>query len=249
MIFNKNRELVSKIEESKQKISEIKNENISLNAEIVQLKNENETIKRENEKLKAEIGNLKDENSAVKKARDRLTSENSSLKNNEQSLKNRIEGFSLRIDSVLSEKAEILAEAREFAAEIIEKAEQKAEKITDDATSLKNVLEADALAKYNAELSRLNDFVVRWQANLPEPKERTVNSRKRAALTLILSEILSDRKPPESIEKGIEILDKLNAAIGGKSQDSENGFDLDEVLNPSEDLDLETLCKELGVME
>ena len=68
------------------------------------------------------------------------------------------------------------------------------------------------------------------------------------ALALALSEILKDNDCPKTLEEGIEILEKLNNVISGGGEQT-NGFNLDEVLNPSGELDLATLCKELGVMD
>ena len=73
------------------------------------------------------------------------------------------------------------------------------------------------------------------------------NKRVFSALSLALSEILKDNSCPETLEEGIEIINKLNDAIGGDNKNG--GFNLDEVLNPTGELDLATLCKELGVMD
>ena len=62
------------------------------------------------------------------------------------------------------------------------------------------------------------------------------------------AEILKEKPCVNSIEEGVALLDKLNGAINGNSV-SESGFNLDEVLNPGNELDLESLCKELGVMD
>jgi hypothetical protein len=105
----------------------------------------------------------------------------------------------------------------------------------------------DALERYRIEINRLKTFVERWLKALPEPKERTAETRRRMALALALSEILKDNSCPETLEEGIEIINKLNDAIGGDNKNG--GFNLDEVLNPTGELDLATLCKELGVMD
>lgn len=111
-----------------------------------------------------------------------------------------------------------------------------------------NLISSDALEQYRFELNRLKIFVENWLNALPEPKERTPETRKRMALALALSEILKDNSCPESLDEGVEILEKLTNVINGGGAQS-SGFNLDEVLNPSGELDLATLCKELGVMD
>ena len=101
--------------------------------------------------------------------------------------------------------------------------------------------------RYNAELQRLKNFIKRYQNALPEP-DKGVEGKKRMALCMALAEILKDKPCVDSIEEGIALLDKLNGVMGGNAI-SESGFNLDEVLNPGNELDLESLCKELGVMD
>lgn len=112
----------------------------------------------------------------------------------------------------------------------------------------KGASEQKIVERYNSELKRLALFVDSWQKALPEPKERTPESKKRLALAMALAEILKDKPCVSTIEEGVELLDKLNGVIYGKPQ-GESGFNLEEVLNPGNDLDLESLCKELGVMD
>lgn len=101
--------------------------------------------------------------------------------------------------------------------------------------------------RYNAELQRLTNFIKRYQNALPEP-DKGVEGKKRMALSMALAEILKDKPCVNSIEEGTILLDKLNGVMGGNVI-SESGFNLDEVLNPGNELDLESLCKELGVMD
>ena len=95
---------------------------------------------------------------------------------------------------------------------------------------------------------RLRNFVNKWLNALPEAKELTPESRKRRALAVALSEILKNNPCIDDIEQGVELLQKLASAMDGKGEQSSE-FNLDEVLNPGSDLDLATLCKELGVMD
>lgn len=105
-----------------------------------------------------------------------------------------------------------------------------------------------AKERYELEINRLRLFVTRWISSLPEPKELTPESRKRRALAVALSEILKDNPCTDDIEQGVELLEKLSNAISGGGN-GDSGFNLEEVLNPGSDLDLATLCKELGVMD
>ena len=106
----------------------------------------------------------------------------------------------------------------------------------------------EARKKYEKELIRLRIFVERWQSALPEPKEITPESRKRRALAVALSEILKDNPCNSDIDEGVKLLEKLTNAINGGAG-SGGEFNLEEVLNPGSDLDLASLCKELGVMD
>ena len=131
----------------------------------------------------------------------------------------------------------LLSEIAEVKSAGEKQAKQKAEVILEEARQ-----------KYEKEITRLRIFVEKWQSALPEPKEATPESRKRRALAVALSEILKDNPCNSNLEEGVKLLEKLTNAInGGNAEDG--GFNLEEVLNPGSDLDLATLCKELGVMD
>ena len=114
-------------------------------------------------------------------------------------------------------------------------------------TQLQLKMDKKLVERYNAELNRLKTFILRWQSALPE-HDKGIEGKKRMALSMALAEILKDKPCVNSIEEGVALLDKLNGVIGGNAQ-SESGFNLEEVLNPGNELDLESLCKELGVMD
>ncbi len=118
-----------------------------------------------------------------------------------------------------------------------------------DAESYRTQLEKNAVNEYNLQFERLKAFIARWQANLPEGKADTPETKKRLALVKLLSGILQESTPVCDLQSGAFTVERLNDAIGGKNIDGESAFDLDAVLNPSTDLDLEALCKELGVMD
>ena len=102
---------------------------------------------------------------------------------------------------------------------------------------------------YGDELKRLYVFAARWQAALPTD-DRSPESERRKALVAAIKEIISDNKTINTAEQGREIVARITGLLsnGGKPKTPSDTFDLNEVLNPGE-LDLETLCKELGVMD
>lgn len=151
-----------------------------------------------------------------------------------------------QIDELQSEKQELLKEI-EAQKKLNGKLSEKVRLASENSLKEENLLKEQALKRYNEEITRLRFFVERYLCALPQPKERTPESRKRASLALAISEILKDKPFVGSLEEGGEILQKLSDVISGGA--SESGFNLEEVLNPGSDLDLATLCKELGVMD
>lgn len=116
----------------------------------------------------------------------------------------------------------------------------------DQANAFSENLEKQAVIRYNAELKNLATYITRWQNALPEPGERTAATKKRAALSAAIYNILIEINEVSSAEEGKAAVKRINDVIGGNTGDS--SFNLDEVLNPGK-LDLESLCKELGVMD
>ena len=125
---------------------------------------------------------------------------------------------------------------------------ENSEKIIEDGKRKQEEILKQAHQRYSEEILRLRLFVARWLQSLPEHKERTPETRKRTALAVALSEILKDNPCTENLDEGVKLIEKLNDAISGGKQEA-GGFNLEEVLNPSGELDLATLCKELGVMD
>ena len=80
--------------------------------------------------------------------------------------------------------------------------------------------------------------------------DRPPESERRKALVAAIKEIISDNKTINTAEQGREIVARITDLLsnGGKPKTPSDTFDLNEVLNPGE-LDLESLCKELGVMD
>lgn len=100
---------------------------------------------------------------------------------------------------------------------------------------------------YSLEIKRLYAFAARWQAALPFDD---TSCEKRLALAKALQSLFQDHKTLNSSADGEELIARATALLTEKQSPApqSDGFDLNEVLNPGE-LDLEALCKELGVMD
>ena len=86
----------------------------------------------------------------------------------------------------------------------------------------------DALERYRIEINRLKTFVERWLKALPEPKERTAETRRRMALALALSEILKDNS--NLIGKCNELNNILDNLSFYKKFNSFDNYNFDESL-------------------
>ncbi len=93
---------------------------------------------------------------------------------------------------------------------------------------------------------------------IKEESAEEAEGEKRELLLLaekcrLLSERLLRKYPDEEdCAEFKTFTDALRAHLGEKTEDEEEedtGFNLDDVLNPKEPLDLGNLCKELGLME
>lgn len=113
---------------------------------------------------------------------------------------------------------------------------------------------------YKAEVQKLKLFSSRWSVfvNQTVKKYPSDATRKLVAVSEMITEILlkddlPDYTDKQKIEDVYKIIEKegdfapiQNAALFGES---DNGFNMEEVLNPKGELDLMSLCKELGVTE
>ena len=118
-------------------------------------------------------------------------------------------------------------------------------------------LKEKAELQYLAEIERLRAFAKRWENYFSALKEKypvyapvddAIDVKQRLATVLKLSNAskILDKLDKTLDEKHVNKADKkasdLQYSIG------DNGFNLDEVLNPGE-LQLEDLCKELGLLD
>ena len=126
---------------------------------------------------------------------------------------------------------------------ILTSAEQKAEEIRQIAEE-----------KYQAEIEFLKSFNSKWRKYfkyLAETYPYYKSAQEAVSISKTLTEVLgkktSNKDKIESLNSIIFDVEKIKGEQVAVTV-SDNGFDLNDVLNPGE-LDLEDLCKELGVME
>ncbi len=117
-----------------------------------------------------------------------------------------------------------------------------------------------AKEQYKIEVERLKLFNARWNAFINKtvkayPSDET---RKLVVVSEMITEILMREEEDyytakDKIEDIYRLIDKEGVyetvqkpSLFGKS---DNGFDMEEVLNPKGELDLKSLLKELGVTE
>jgi len=116
--------------------------------------------------------------------------------------------------------------------------------------------------KYELEISKLKFFVLKWQKYFEYLQEKypyyKINQELndlKANINLIFN---SEEQSKDKIKKlgalvKNDVVATTNSPFNPKEKidafiQAENGFDINEVLNPGE-LDLEDLCKELGLMD
>ncbi len=112
--------------------------------------------------------------------------------------------------------------------------------------------------KYNAEISLLKMFIQRFSKYVGEVLKSNPNdkTRKTDATVRIVSDILNETETRNftNVDKIKEIYKIISQSSGETEKQSlygegVNGFRLDDVLNPKEELDLKNLLTELGVTE
>ena len=135
--------------------------------------------------------------------------------------------------------------AKSVDTQIVENAKMRAKIITNSARE-----------QYKAEIEVLKSFIEKWGAFVNEtvksyPSDKT---RKLVAVSDMIKEILqNDDAANVSNKQKIEEIYKLTDGFSVQTRSlygtSENGFNMEDVLNPKGNLDLLELCKELGVTE
>lgn len=135
--------------------------------------------------------------------------------------------------------------------------------INSEKNSKKAVIEQGALGynlenKYNAEISLLKMFIEKFSKYVGEVLKNNPNdkTRKTDATVRIINDILNETETRnftnvDKIKEIYKIINQNPNETGKQSLYGEgvNGFRLDDVLNPKEELDLKNLLTELGVTE
>ena len=131
-----------------------------------------------------------------------------------------------------------------------------AEIITEDARMRAKMITSAAQEQYKVEIDRLNMFTSRFNTFVNEivnayPSDKT---RKLLAVAEMLKEILTKNETEsytskDKILEAYKVIDGMTFKPKGLYGESENGFNMDDVLNPKGELDLMAICKELGVTD
>ncbi len=121
-------------------------------------------------------------------------------------------------------------------------------------------LEKQSQLEYELELERLKNFSKKWDDFFNGVKDMPTakTSKKATKLTETVKKIekkSSPKKVIQDLDKLIESESKINPVFNPKKKigeyiaaTSDGGFNMDEVLNPGE-LELEDICKELGLID
>lgn len=208
------------------KQSELQAENAELKEQLNKLRGENEELKARNAEAEK---NFAEKQSALVAEIYRL--------NKKISKSGKFDGkFDSRVKSENNDKAEKIENA------------EKEEKTEKTETTIRPNDEAELSAAYIGEINRLKTFIVRWEKALYSG-DLAAEKRKKSALIAALKQILNFNEQELSLAELSDKVTEITDLIAGGKREEEGGIDLEEVLNPSEELDLEALCKELGVME
>ena len=127
------------------------------------------------------------------------------------------------------------------------------------AESISKDFEDKAKIQYELEIERIKRFAEKWNGYFTELKEKYPLypiTRKALDVKEQLEELVCDGvEPKDAIEKLDKMIDDNKDEFDPKSKikdyiaaTSDNGFNMEEVLNPGA-LKLEDLCKELGLIE
>ncbi len=132
-----------------------------------------------------------------------------------------------------------------------------------DAQKQANALVEASYQKYELEIEKLKDFAKRWKIYFQYISEKYPHyeaTNDARAVYDKLCEVLTNKKSASTLNAVDKVFEEKSRAIVSKqfnpkekiaeyiSATSDNGFNLDDVLNPG-DLKLEDLCKELGLID
>lgn len=131
----------------------------------------------------------------------------------------------------------------------IESVKVRAQEITDNAKE-----------QYKAEIERLKLFNARWNnyvnkivKEYPSDKTRKIVACSQMITEILMREESFEYTPLNKIEDIYKIIDDGTEDKFDRTKtlfgESENGFNMEDVLNPKEELDLLSLCRELGATD
>lgn len=116
------------------------------------------------------------------------------------------------------------------------------------------IITSAAREQYDTEINKLKIFIEKFNGYMDDvvstyPSDAT---RKTVVVGQMIKDILNREESleytsKEKIAEVFELVKDFNPKKKSLYGESENGFNMDDVLNPKEDLDLDTLLKELGV--
>ena len=143
---------------------------------------------------------------------------------------------------------EVVSATDEKAENSPKNADKFAEENEKDLLSLAPETQAELKTLYVREINRLKTFIARWEKALAFG-DPLAEKRRKAALSAALKQILNFNEQELGLSELSQKVTEITDLISGGKREEGGGIDLDEILNPSEDLDLETLCRQLGTME
>ncbi len=119
-------------------------------------------------------------------------------------------------------------------------------------------IEQTATLKYEAEVEYLKNFNSKWRKyfkylseTYPLYKAKEESEKVVKTLEKVLGKKITDKEKISELDLAVSVVADYNGFKENRPMAvgiSDNGFNIDEVLNPGE-LDLEELCKEMGMME
>ena len=210
------------------KQTELENENAELKEQLNKIRAENAEIKAEKQKLEKDFA---EKQSALTAEIYRLNKKILKSGKFEARAKNEKSGdFTERTDD---ENTKENANENEKEKELL---------------SLEPETQAELKTLYIREINRLKTFIARWEKALALG-DPLAEKRRKAALSAALKQILNFNEQELGLSELSQKVTEITDLISGGKREEDGGIDLDEILNPSEDLDLETLCRQLGTME
>lgn len=203
------------------------------NTRIAELETKIEALTAKVDKLKIENANLKAQIANLQNSNEALSQENGAL------------GYNLkkaREEAGVTDEGDGDEDYHRYLAKI--------EKDRQTAIDLKQT----AMEKYALEIKRLKLFADKWQAYFDDSSRM-----EKQELINLLTDLMREENTVDGVFDAKAKVDKIFEKVGEpfdpveliKEQfdSEETGFNIDDAINPKGELNLEDLCKELGVFE